>query len=394
MSRVISSRLPVSTVSALALLLALAIPAHPQDPATLSPTVEDPPVPLTFGGDGSDNGVALLPAKEQGHLLVANTESFGAGGWDIWVLNLDARFEVQEDWTYGTAIDERAWNAISTADGGILIAGDRGDYSAGTGDAYLIRLDAGGNEVWQKSYDLPERQGRGYVQQTPDGGFAMSCWTAVPGTGGAYLLARLDANGTMQWSRTYGGTGGCGPNALRICSDGGFAIFGEGTWDAPHDYQYWQGILVRTEADGTLRWHREYGTDSAEEAYALALLPNDGFLAAGFSTAGGPGAYCVRANRHGLQQWWKRYDSPRVITEIQPHGDGFLLVGAEGLRKIDVDGDTQWARRYREIGNVRSLRTLPEGNLALVGDTPWSPEPSDACILLTDAEGRKRASGR
>ena len=346
--------------------------------------------PILFGGPENDDGVAVVAAGDGGWYVVANTHSYGAGGEDIWLIKTDSGFTAEWDRTFGTATDDHAWNAVSDGAGGILIAGHTGTYESQTGDLIFIRVDARGETLWHHTYAIPGHQGRGHVQRVGEDGYVLSGWSTEPGEFSDYLLLRTDASGEELWHRTYGeNTGQNGANAVLVAPDGGFAIFGEGLWTGGEDYEIWQGILVRTDAEGTELWHREYGGAGAEEGYGLALTPDDGFIVGGFSNSDNrQGAYCVKCDASGNQLWWQRLAPPFVAFSIEPVPGGYLVVGPGGLARIDEEGETLWARQYSSPSEVFSLALRDNGGIVIVGSTTnGSAGGKDVALLLTDGEG-------
>jgi hypothetical protein len=45
-----------------------------------------------------------------------------------------------------------------TANGGHIVAGNTWSLAVGSGDVYLIKVDANGNERWQRTFDGPEQE--------------------------------------------------------------------------------------------------------------------------------------------------------------------------------------------------------------------------------------------
>src|ERR1700719_3184028 len=54
--------------------------------------------------------------------------------------------------TYGGASDDRANSVQPTSDGGFVVAGRTSSFGAGSADAWVLKLDASGNVIWQKTY--------------------------------------------------------------------------------------------------------------------------------------------------------------------------------------------------------------------------------------------------
>ncbi len=345
--------------------------------------------PILLGGPADESGVAVVPAGDGGWFVVANTRSFGAGEFDIWLVKTDASFTRQWDKTFGTATEDRAWNAVSDGAGGILIAGHTGTWASETGDLVFIRVEAGGEVLWYRTYYIPGQQGRGYVQRVGDAGYILSGWSTPAGGLSDYLLLRTDAEGEELWHHTYGGDGKNGANSVRVLPDGGFAIFGEGLWTGGDDYEIWQGILVRTDPAGAELWHRDFGRAGAEEGYGLALAHDGGFLVGGFSASDNTrGAYCARCDADGSQLWWRRFPGPIVVFQIEPVAGGYLVVGPNTVRRIDEEGGTIWSRDYTAIVGINSLTVRPGGGLILIGTAEaGGAGGDDVALLLTDDQG-------
>ena len=47
---------------------------------------------------------------------------------------------------------KRAHSIQQTSDGGFIVAGGTGSYGAGDWDYWVLKLDANGNVIWQKTY--------------------------------------------------------------------------------------------------------------------------------------------------------------------------------------------------------------------------------------------------
>ena len=56
--------------------------------------------------------------------------------------------------TYGGDYYEVARSIQQTTDGGYIVAGETYSFGAGDYDFWVLRLDAGGNVTWQKTYGV------------------------------------------------------------------------------------------------------------------------------------------------------------------------------------------------------------------------------------------------
>ena len=108
--------------------------------------------------------IMLLPIQQtaDGGFIVAGfllpmMETFQEITWllDYWIVKLDANGNIVWQKSLGGSADD-AYSIQQTTDGGFIVAGFRsndGDVSGnhGTNDYWVVKLDANGNIVWQKS---------------------------------------------------------------------------------------------------------------------------------------------------------------------------------------------------------------------------------------------------
>jgi hypothetical protein len=124
------------------------------------------------------------------------------------------------------------------------VAGYTWSFGAGGYDIFLIKTDASGNLQWAKTYGGTSSDGAYSVQQTSDGGYIVAGWTS-----GDIFLIKTDANGNLQWAKTYGGTSGDVAFSVQQTSDDGYIVagltlsFGAG-WD--------DIFLIKTDANGNI----------------------------------------------------------------------------------------------------------------------------------------------
>ncbi len=133
--------------------------------------------------------------------------------------------------TYGGAGNDNGWgDIVQTSDGGYAISGDTYSFGAGNSDYWLVKTDAAGNMLWNKTYGGPLFESESAMIQTSDGGFALAglynATNVLAGTGGDSWLVKTDAAGNMQWNKTYGGTGIDYGYSVVQTSDGGYAMSG------------------------------------------------------------------------------------------------------------------------------------------------------------------------
>jgi uncharacterized repeat protein (TIGR02543 family)/uncharacterized delta-60 repeat protein len=182
----------------------------------------------TSGGTNHDHIRSMTLTSDGGCVVVGNTASFGAGGYDIWVLKISSTGTVDWQFTYGGTGTEEGWAVQETSDGGYIVAGDTDSFGAGGFDIWILKLDGGGTPIWQHTYGGTGGDRARAVQETSDGGYIVSGFTNSYGAGGndAWVL-KLNSSGTPEWQYAYGGSLSETAISIRETSEGGYIAGGQ-----------------------------------------------------------------------------------------------------------------------------------------------------------------------
>lgn len=200
-----------------------------------------------YGGPGTDLGISVLNGSDGGYIIAGITDSFGAGGNDIYVLKTDNDGILLWEKTYGGVLDDRCTSMIMTSDGGYLISGYTHSFGAGGSDVWLLRLDSNGELLWERTYGGIDDDWGNSVQEIQQSGFIIVGGTCSYGAGNSDLyMIRTDSIGNVYWDFTLGGPGDEQGNSVDITQDDGCIMVGETNSTGAGEDDLW---LVRT---GTL----------------------------------------------------------------------------------------------------------------------------------------------
>jgi hypothetical protein len=143
----------------------------------------------TFGRATLDGANSVQQTSDGGYILAGYTaynRSCGANcsdTWYTWLIKTDASGNKQWNKTFGGRGYDQANSVLQTRDGGYIIAGETNSYGAGSDDIWLIKTDANGNEEWNMTFGGTRSDWASSVQQTKDGGYIISGYTNSYGAG-------------------------------------------------------------------------------------------------------------------------------------------------------------------------------------------------------------------
>jgi hypothetical protein len=228
----------------------------------------------TIGGKNKDSGRSLIQTSDGGYLIAGHTESFGAGKDDVYVVKLDANGNLQWTQTIGGPEIDWGYSLIQTSDSGYAIAGETESFGAGKIDVYVVKLDAKGNLQWTKTIGGPSVESGSSLIQTSDGGYAITGVTfSFSAESGKVYLVKLDAKGNLQWTKTISVKDLDLGYSLIQTSDGGYAIAGITYSLSIRGYDVY---VVKLDAHGNLQWTRTIGTKNEKLNLPSLIQTSDG----------------------------------------------------------------------------------------------------------------------
>jgi hypothetical protein len=104
----------------------------------------------TFGGSGSDYGASVQQTSDGGYIIAGS--SAGTSSSNVCLVKTDTDGNSLWDKTFGGPGNDYGASVQQTSDGGYIIAGSTDSYGAGSSDIWLVKTDADGNSLWDKTF--------------------------------------------------------------------------------------------------------------------------------------------------------------------------------------------------------------------------------------------------
>jgi hypothetical protein len=240
----------------------------------------------TLGGKNVDKLFSAVETQD-GFVLVGLTYSFGNDS-EVWVVKTDVDGNVVWNKTYGGAMEDAGRAVALTADNHYVVAGYTNSKGNGDYDFLLLKIDASGNLLWDKTYGGTQSDKAYAIAETTDG-YVVVGDTRSKGAGDndAWII-KTDLDGNVIWDKTVGGEGFDMPNCGAASNYGGYLAAGFTFSFGNGERDFW---LFKIDDQGNLLWSCTVGRSAFEEAYAVVETAENHFVMAGWTNSIGEGHY-------------------------------------------------------------------------------------------------------
>lgn len=361
----------------------------------------------TYGGSDYDFGIDVQQTSDGGYITTGGISSVGAGESDLWILKTDNKgnsvwstFYGGTDWDYGTCIRQ-------TSDGNYIVVGTTSSMGAGAEDVWLLKINTQGDTLWMKTYGGEGFDRGDWIEETDDGGYIILGYTSSFSQGVTdFWLLKTDAYGNTLWTHAYGGDSLDWGHCVQPTSDGGYIMTGR-AYPPGEETQYNDLWLVKTDAQGTIEWTSSYGTNLKDCGFCIRQTTDGSYIVTGFT---GFSAACTYGNLwllkidpQGDTVWTRTYGSFKADLGVrveQTSDGGYIVAGGTNslsaggedfwLLKTDENGDTLWTRTYGGEDNdvLWGMQQTSDGGYILIGDTySYGAGNSDLWLIKTDSLG-------
>jgi hypothetical protein len=197
---------------------------------------------FAYGSSGNDIAYDIVDAGNNQFYVVGTTDGYGAGGNDIMVLKTDAGGNTIWSKVFGGGNDEFARKAKKTSDGGALITGQTKSFANANGDILCLKVNANGSLAWSRKFGIGSTYGDLGMDiiETSDGGYAIAGILNVQGVVADMVIIRLDNNANVVWNKRFDSDEG--ENGVGILQKQDTLIV---TSDIDNNSSYFNGLITK-----------------------------------------------------------------------------------------------------------------------------------------------------
>ncbi|AOC96483.1 hypothetical protein BB050_03394 [Flavobacterium anhuiense] len=352
----------------------------------------------SYGGTHADYLFDAQSTADYGFILAGSSLSNKTGNkaddnhgdLDFWVWKMKENGELDWQKSFGGSGFDFLQSIKNTRDGGFILAGtsssskgfQKKDHCKGLADFWVIKLNAAGDEQWQRTIGGSAQDELLCAFQTRDGGyilggssssspnpisaskldensFAADIYSKSEKCRGSmdYWIVKLDKDGVIQWQKTYGGQYSDILRSMEQTSDDGYILAGYSNSPVSGDKteahrgvgDYW---VLKINDKGVIQWQKTYGGDGDDQPYAIHQTKDGGYILGGNSNSSnaltteggivsnGTDYWVLKLDKEGGVLWSKTFDFGKVdiLTSLVENEDSTYLIGGHARNSRPKSG--------------------------------------------------------
>jgi hypothetical protein len=378
----------------------------------------------SYGGKHSEYLFDAQPTADYGFILAGSSLSNKSGNktdnnngdLDYWVWKMDEKGELDWQKSFGGSGFDLLQSIKNTRDGGFILAGtsssnadfQKKDSCRGVTDFWVIKLDAKGEEQWQKTIGGSGQDELLCTFQTRDGGYMLGgssssspeiikndhlnekkaldvkpdLYAKTEKSRGNmdYWIVKLDKEGTVLWQKTYGGEYADLLRSMEQTKDGGYILGGYSNSSQSGEKadantgigDYW---IVKIDDIGVIEWQETYGGNGDNQMYVIHQTKDGGYIAGGNSNSTNPltslggnvrsgtDFWVLKLDEKGAVFWSETYDFGKVdiLTSLVENRDHTYLIGGYAQNESDNSLEKGFKKDEEGINDFIALKIDDKG---------------------------------
>jgi hypothetical protein len=377
----------------------------------------------SLGGKHADYLMDVVATPDYGFILAGsslsdktgNKTQEGHGDLDYWIWKMKENGDLDWQKSFGGSGNDFLYSVRLTPDGGFILAGvsaslgrdekdttdssqaqnDKMGRCRGGDDFWIIKLDAKGNEEWQKTIGGMGQEKLKSIAPTKDGGYILGGSSSSPspvkgesdpeelklyGEKKAenygnmdYWVVKLDPKGAIVWQKTYGGIYEDELRSIEATNDGGYIVGGYSnspsasatpgmtTGNKADDNKgvgdYW---ILKLDKEGAITWQKTIGGNQDDQLYVVHQTYDGNYIVGGNSNSAssyekrsgnsnGTDFWVLKLGQEGEILWQETYDIAEVdvLSSLVENKDHTLLIGGFAQGQLKQSGGSSGMTRKK-----------------------------------------------
>ncbi len=268
----------------------------------------------TYGSTFADDGfsITIKQTNDSGFVISGSTNGFGAGSYDdSYIIKINNTGIIQWEKRIPGSSWDRFRGFTELANGDILLTGSAATYSAGNMDAHVVKISSNGVLMWIKNLGTAYREHSQSIIELSGGNHILSGNTNITNNSSTNranpFLIKTSNNGTVIWGKEYNlTTFFTDINETILLNDGNLLNVGETRASDAGNHDI---FLLKTDTNGTVIWSKKYGGTGNDIGVNIREKTNGELVISAFTNSYGNANQLLLINTDNLGNviWSKTY---------------------------------------------------------------------------------------
>jgi len=375
------------------------------DAGVINPVLKNSQWVRSYGGVNADALTFMDITNDGGSIITGYSISSSFGDNDVYAMKLDDKGNLIWANSFGSSANDQSSGVTQASDGYYIVAGQTNSFGATGFDIYVLKISPGGDVVWSVIYKAPNDDYAAGVIESAEGGFVITGYSnsfGSPGNTDIFLM-KITNDGDVQWAKSFGGIENDYATCIRKTSNGyivgGYTFSYTSTNDA---------FILNFNTNGTIIWSRIYSGFGDDRILAVEPSGND-FLAVGYTQSFGltsEDMFILKMDNNGFLYSGTNgnprtfgdsaLQSDRAYSIVPTTDGGFFITGyvssspnSQHLVLLKLFGNMEyaWSKTYASTGNdAGNFIRRKDANYVITGNT-FAPGSNDIYSLSIKDDG-------
>jgi hypothetical protein len=288
-----------------------------------------------YGGFGNEDGKEIAATADGNYVIVGASNSLNYANNDVQLIKINPAGDILWTKYYGGPNYESARSVKLCLDGGFIIAGKTAANSTAVASLYLVKTNPTGDTTWTKTYGGPDSYEGKSILANSDGTYTLCVDDSSGARDSDVKVMKIDAGGTIIWNKTYGGTDKDICKMIQPTTDGGYIVAGISRsfgWINP---DFW---ILKFNSTLDTTWTRHYGGAGHEHCFAVKQTSDGGYIAIGHTKSYTPNTQVMflKLNSEG------KFGTVASVDEFASNTTFNVYPNpSEGIMNIDLKGTSE-----------------------------------------------------
>jgi len=230
-----------------------------------------------YGGNAWDWGNDLLLELDNSILVAGTTQEFFSSPYDVYLLKFDSNGN--QLWRKKHKISGNQYtSSIIKEANSYFILGKTTDLTNANSNIFLLKTDSTGHEVWYKEYGGPEKETASQITRLGDDYLIVGTTNSYGAGRNDVFIVKIDANGNTLWEKTIGSHSD--ETAENIAINSGTIILTCNTFKNTGNSL--DPYLITLNQNGETTFNQTYGTSVYEKAIKTHPINQNTYYITGY----------------------------------------------------------------------------------------------------------------